>query len=140
MVAAADFARLVSRCLAVPEAAGKRLDVHGPEAITIPDALRTYCHQLGPGTRVVSMPLWFMTLADRTILRRQLRGTLGLMRALQQQGERGDPRQTNQLPGTSRHNTHRMAPDPDPSLRSPPLPGKVLDHQSDASRRGPRRI
>jgi uncharacterized protein YbjT (DUF2867 family) len=99
MVAAADFARLVSRCLAVPDAAGKRLDVHGPEAITIPDALRTYCHQLAPGTRVVAMPLWSMTLADRTILRRQLRGTLGLMRALQQQGERGDPRQTTQLLG-----------------------------------------
>ena len=78
MVAGADFTRLVSRCQAVPEAAGKRLDMHGPKAITIPDALRTYCHQLAPDTRVVSMPLWFMTLADRTILRRQLRGTLEL--------------------------------------------------------------
>jgi hypothetical protein len=33
------------------------------------------------------------------LLRRQLRGPLGLMRALQQQGEPGDPRQTNQLLG-----------------------------------------
>jgi uncharacterized protein YbjT (DUF2867 family) len=97
MVAAADFARLVSRSLAVPETAGRCLDVHGPEAITIPDALRTYCDQLAPDTRVVSMLLWFMKIVDRTLLKRQLSGTLGLMRALQQQGERGDPRQTNQL-------------------------------------------
>ena len=99
MVAAADLTRLVSRCLAVPEAAGQRLDVHGPEAITIADALHAYCRRVAPGTSVVSMPLWFMTLADRTILKRQLRGTLGLMRALQRDGERGDPRLTDQLLG-----------------------------------------
>jgi hypothetical protein len=47
------------------------------------------------------MPLWFMTLLDRTVLHGQLRGTLGLIRALQQFGERGDPSETNRLLGTA---------------------------------------
>ena len=99
MVAAADFARLVSRCLTIPDTAGQRLDVHGPKAITIADALRAYCSHHSPGTRVVSMPLWFMSLADRTILRGRLRGTLPLMRALDSHGERGDPGPTRRLLG-----------------------------------------
>ena len=99
MLAAADFARMVSRALTTPESAGQRLDVHGPEALTIADALRAYCARLAPDTRVVTRPLWFMTLLNRTALRGQLRGTLELMRVLQRSGERGDPSQANRLPG-----------------------------------------
>jgi uncharacterized protein YbjT (DUF2867 family) len=99
MIAATDFASMVSRALATPEAAGQRLDVHGPQPLTIRDALRLYCQHLAPGTRVITMPLWFMTALDRTVLRGQLRGTLGLMRALQRSGERGDPGETNRLLG-----------------------------------------
>jgi uncharacterized protein YbjT (DUF2867 family) len=99
MIAATDFARMVSRALVTPESAGKRLDVHGPQALTMADALGVYCEQLAPGTRVVTRPLWFMTALDRIVLRGQLRGTLDLMRALQQSGERGDPSQANRLLG-----------------------------------------
>ena len=99
MLAATDFARMVSRALATPESAGQRLDVHGPDAVTIADALRIYCARLAPGTRVVTRPLWLMTVLDRTVLRGQLRGTLELMRVLQHSGERGDPSQANQLLG-----------------------------------------
>jgi uncharacterized protein YbjT (DUF2867 family) len=99
LVAAADFARMVSRALATPESAGKCLDIHGPQALTIADALRIYCERLAPGTRVVTRPLWFMTMLDRTVLGGQLRGTLELMRVLQHSGERGDPSRANQLLG-----------------------------------------
>jgi uncharacterized protein YbjT (DUF2867 family) len=99
MIAAGDLARLISKCLAVPESAGLRLDAHGPRAVTLMDALRAYRDHLAPDVRVVSRPLWFMTILDRTVLRGQLRGTLGLMRAIQEQGERGDPRPTNKLLG-----------------------------------------
>lgn len=99
MVAAGDFARMVARAIAAPDAAGRTLYVHGPEPLTIPEALRVYRDHLAPGTRVVAMPLWCMTLLDRTVLRGQLRGTLGLMRVLQDTGERGDPSQANQLLG-----------------------------------------
>jgi uncharacterized protein YbjT (DUF2867 family) len=100
MLAASDFARMVARALATPESARKRLDVHGPQALTIADALRIYCERLAPGTQVVTRPLWFMTVLDRTVLRGQLRGTLELMRAMQRSGERGDPSQANRLLGT----------------------------------------
>src|SRR5215211_3894388 len=36
LLAAADFAGMVSRSLSTPEAGGKHLDVHGPQAFTIP--------------------------------------------------------------------------------------------------------
>jgi uncharacterized protein YbjT (DUF2867 family) len=99
LVAATDFAGMVSCALATPESAGTRLDIHGPQALTVADALRIYCEQLAPGTRVVTRPLWLMSVLDRTVLRGQLRGTLDLMRVLQQSGERGDPSQANRLLG-----------------------------------------
>ena len=99
LLAAADFARMVAHALATPESAGKRLDVHGPQALTIADALQIYCERLTPGTQVVTRPLWFMTVLDRTVLRGQVRGTLELMQAMQRFGERGDPSQANRLLG-----------------------------------------
>ena len=101
MVAATDFARLVSRSLTVPQSVGLHLDVHGPQAITIPDALRRYCNRLHPDTRVVSVPLQLMTILNRTVLHRRLDATLPLMKALQSQGERGNPRPTRQLLGAT---------------------------------------
>jgi hypothetical protein len=82
---------MVSRALVTPESAGQRLDVHGPQALIIADALWIYSAWLAPGTRVVTRPLWFMTLLDRTVLRGQLRGTLELMRALQHSASGGTP-------------------------------------------------
>jgi hypothetical protein len=42
---------------------------------------------------VATRRLGFMTVLDRTVLGGQLRGTLDLMRVLQQAGEWGDPSQ-----------------------------------------------
>ena len=90
MVAANDFARMVSGSFRTPEAANRSFFVHGPEAIKIPDALRLYCSMVEPGKRVVSMPLWFMWVVDALFMRRRLRSTLQLMGAMQRVGERGD--------------------------------------------------
>ena len=68
MIAAADFARMVSRALGTPKTTGMCLDIHGPQALTIRDALRVYCQRLAPGTRVVIRPLELMALLDRTVL------------------------------------------------------------------------
>ena len=99
MVAAGDFARMVSRSFRMPEAANRVFFVHGPETITIPDALRLYCSLVEPGKRVVSMPLWFMSIVDALFMRGQLRGTLQLMKAMQNLGERGDPSGANEMLG-----------------------------------------
>ena len=99
MVVAGDFARMVSRSFRTPEAANRFSFVHGPEAITIRDALRLYCSLVEPGKRVVSMPLWFMSMVDALFMRGQLRGTLQLMKAMQNLGERGDPSGANEMLG-----------------------------------------
>jgi NADH dehydrogenase len=90
MVAANDFALMVSGAFRTPEAANRSFFVHGPESTTIPDALRLYCSLVEPGKRVVSMPLWFMWIVDALFMRGRLRSTLQLMRAMQRVGERGD--------------------------------------------------
>jgi hypothetical protein len=99
MVAAGDFARMVSRSFRTPEAANRHFFVYGPEAITIPGALRLYCSLVEPGKRVVSMPLGFMSVVDTLFMRRQLRSTLQLMRVMQRVGERGDPSEANEVLG-----------------------------------------
>ena len=99
MAAAGDFARMASRSFRTPEAANRHFFVQGPEAITIPDALRLYCSLLEPGKRVVSMPLWFMSVVDGLFTRRQLRSTIQLMRVMQRVGERGDPSEANEVLG-----------------------------------------
>jgi uncharacterized protein YbjT (DUF2867 family) len=99
MVAAGDFARMVSRAFRTPEAANRHFFVQGPGAITIPDALRLYCSLVEPGKRVVSMPLWFMSVVDGLFMRRQLRSTIQLMRVMQQVGERGDSSEANEVLG-----------------------------------------
>ena len=99
MVAASDFARMVSRSYRTPEAANRYFFVHGPEAITIPDALRLYCALAEPGKRVVWIPLWLMSTVDALFMRGRLRSTLQLMRVMQRLGERGDPSETNRVLG-----------------------------------------
>ena len=99
MVAARDFAQMVSRSFWTPEAENRQFFVQGPEAITIQDALRLYCSLVEPGKRVVSMPLWFMSIVDALFMRRQLRGTLQLMRVMQRVGEQGDSSDTDTVLG-----------------------------------------
>lgn len=99
MVAAADFAHMVSRAFLAPQAARRDLFVHGPEEVTIADALRLYCKLVEPDKRVVTVPLPLMRLADRLFLGGELRANLELMGVLQRVGERGDPAEANELLG-----------------------------------------
>jgi uncharacterized protein YbjT (DUF2867 family) len=99
MVAADDFARQVVTAFRTTAAAGKTFYVQGPEPIRITDALRLYCALVKPGTRVVTVPLEFMSLIDATVARGRLGRTLTLMRLLQLVGELGDPSEANRLLG-----------------------------------------
>lgn len=55
-LAAADYARQVSRAFATDEAANKCFYNLGPQKITIPDAIRQFCARHYPGYKVSSMP------------------------------------------------------------------------------------
>jgi uncharacterized protein YbjT (DUF2867 family) len=99
MVAASDFAHMVSRAFRTPEAANHDFFIFGPEVVTIPDALRLYCSLVEPDTRVVTVPLGIMSLADRLVMGGRLHANLQLMRLLQRLGERGDPSEATRLLG-----------------------------------------
>jgi uncharacterized protein YbjT (DUF2867 family) len=90
MLAAADFADLVCRAITSPAAAGHRFYVKGPQALTLPEALATYCAALAPGTRVNTVPLPMMAAVDRLALHGTLRRTIETMRLLQRLGDVGD--------------------------------------------------
>jgi uncharacterized protein YbjT (DUF2867 family) len=104
MLAAEDFGAMVSRALSTDSPVDQTLTVHGPEAHTIPDALRIYCDLCAPGVTVASRPLWLMAALDRTVLRGSLGDTIPLMRALQQFGEQGDPNEAARLLGPATTN------------------------------------
>ena len=99
MVAATDFAAMVVRAWRVPQAAGCALYIQGPEAITIPDALRQYCRLVEPGKRAVTVPLGIMAAVDSLLAGGKLRHTLDVMRLLQRVGEPGDAGEANRLLG-----------------------------------------
>ena len=99
MVAASDFAQMVSRAFRTPEASNRDFFIHGPEALTIPSALRLYCSLVEPRTRVVTVPLGIMSLADRLLMGGRLDASLQLMGLLQRLGERGDPSEAASLLG-----------------------------------------
>lgn len=60
MLAAEDFAAIVSRALSTDHVVNQTLTVYGPEAYTIPAALRIYCDLCAPDVTVASRPLWLM--------------------------------------------------------------------------------
>jgi NADH dehydrogenase len=99
MVAAADFARMVSTAYARPEAANKVFFIHGPQAYTWHQALKQYCALARPGYRIVTLPFWLAEILARVGRRAELRAALPFLRYLAQIGERGDPTEANALLG-----------------------------------------
>lgn len=87
MVAAEDYAAMVSAALATLGAGSQRLYVFGPEAIRIADALRVYCRVMHGGKPVVTVPLGVMDLANRLIMGGAMTRELTLMRIMQRVGE-----------------------------------------------------
>jgi NADH dehydrogenase len=99
MVAAADFARMVSTAHARPEAANKVFFIHGPRECTWRQALKQYCALARPGYRIVTLPFWLAEVIARVGRRAELRAALPFLRYIAQTGERGDPTEANALLG-----------------------------------------
>jgi NADH dehydrogenase len=99
MVAAADFARMVSTAYARPEAANKVFFIHGPQAYTWPQALRQYCALAHPRCRIVAIPFWLAEVFGRVGRRAELRAALPFLRYIARTPQRGDPTEANALLG-----------------------------------------
>ncbi len=98
-VCAEDFAIQVVRAFATPEAANRSFFVHGPEVLTLHQALGIYRRIVAPDKRLVTVPLSVMSMIDRLFMRGRLAPNLQIMRLLARLGERGDPTEANELLG-----------------------------------------
>lgn len=98
-LAASDYARMVSRAFQRPEAANKRLFIYGPDALTMPEAIRKYCSIVHPDIKVSSVPIGLLAAIGRLSLNPELRFVAGLMRFFEKVGEGGDPTEANELLG-----------------------------------------
>ena len=87
MVAAEDFARMVSSAQGSEMAGSGRHPVFGPEPLTIPEALKRYCDAIEGGKRVVTAPLPVMKALNATVMRGELNRELALMAVMGREGE-----------------------------------------------------
>jgi len=96
-VCAEDFAAQVSRAFATPAADGRDFYIHGPQPLTLRQALGIYREIVTPDRRLVTVPLPVMSVIDRVFMGGKLTPGLQIMRLLARLGEHGDPRPANEL-------------------------------------------
>ena len=101
--AADDLGRMVSAAYQLEEAADKRFFVHGPEAMTMKEALERYCRAFHPEAASVSvMPVDAARAVAKSTGNQMLGFFAELMAYFDQVGEMGDPSEANQLLGAPR--------------------------------------
>jgi uncharacterized protein YbjT (DUF2867 family) len=98
-VCAEDFAGQVARAFATAAAANREFYIHGPEALTLRQALGIYQRNITPGKPLVTIPLPVMAGIDHAFMGGKLAPNLQIMRLLARLGERGDPAPANELLG-----------------------------------------
>lgn len=98
--AADDLARMVSAAHQRPEAAGTRLSIHGPQALTMPDALERYRKARHPDVPPVQvLPLDVARQLAVSTADPALGYMTEMMAYFDQAGEGGDPTLANQILG-----------------------------------------
>jgi uncharacterized protein YbjT (DUF2867 family) len=95
-----DYASMVSRAYSTPKAVNKLFVMHGPQVMTMPDALKAYCAILHPGLSVENI-----TIAEAHELAEQpdyywMDSAADFMEKFEIYGEWGDPAETNAILGT----------------------------------------
>lgn len=98
-VTADDFARQVVRAFTTSGAESRDFFVHGPEALTLQQALHIYRRIVVPYRPVVMIPLPAMSVIDRLFMGGKLGPNLQIMHLLASVGEHGDPTPANELLG-----------------------------------------
>jgi NADH dehydrogenase len=98
-VCAEDFAAQVALAFATPGAANRDFYIHGPEELTLRQALGIYRRIVVPDKRLVTIPLPVMASIDRMFMGGKLAPNLQIMRLLARIGEQGDPTAATELLG-----------------------------------------
>jgi uncharacterized protein YbjT (DUF2867 family) len=98
--AAEDLGRMVSTAYQLEEAANKSLFAHGPEAMTMKEALECYCRAFHPEVESVSvMPVDAARAVAKSTDNQMLGFFAELMAYFDQVGEMGDPAEASRLLG-----------------------------------------
>jgi uncharacterized protein YbjT (DUF2867 family) len=98
--AAADLARMISVAFRQEAAANKRLFVHGPEALTMPEALERYRRAVHPDIDAVAvMPIEAARGIAESTGNQVMAFMAEMMSYFDQAGEGGDPTEANRLLG-----------------------------------------
>jgi len=99
LIAADDFAAMVSRAFQSPTAPGREIAVYGPQAVDFHAAIRRYAAVRHPGMRVYKVPLWAASLLGGLTRDPFLRTNAMVMR-MYGRGEPGDPARADPTLGT----------------------------------------
>ena len=98
--AASDLAQMVSRAYQTEEAAGRRLVIHGPEALTMVQALDAYRSALHPEIATVTvLPTEAARAQAAASDNKMLAMMADMMAYFDAAGELGDPEEANALLG-----------------------------------------
>jgi uncharacterized protein YbjT (DUF2867 family) len=98
-VAAADYAGMVAKAYATPAAANKTLHIFGPQAMTMAQALQTYCTLASPAAKVGSIPFWMAALIGSLTRDKSLQAAVPFFRYSAKVAEEGNPAEANALLG-----------------------------------------
>ena len=91
---------MVSASYRLEEAANKKFFIHGPEAVTIHEALGRYCTVFHPEIRKIStMPLWLVRFMATVRRNKQMKFAGELIAFSEKVGECGDPAEANCILG-----------------------------------------
>jgi len=98
--AAEDLARMISNAFQRPEAREKRLYVHGPQGVTVKDALERYCRAMHPEIEDVAvMPIEAARALAESTGNVFIKNFAELMDYFKKVGEPGDPAEANRILG-----------------------------------------
>jgi uncharacterized protein YbjT (DUF2867 family) len=98
-VAAADLGKMVAASYEDDRALGKRLFVHGPESLTLPDAFGRFVNACYPGQKIMHLRLWQAKLIAKLNNSEELPDAIKLIDYFDRVRELGDPAEANTLFG-----------------------------------------
>lgn len=97
--AARDFGAMVAASYRTDEVIGRRLFIHGPEAITLSEAITAYRQACHPERRIMSLRPWQARWLARLSRQAPLREVAMLIQYFDRTDELGDPAEANRLLG-----------------------------------------
>ena len=94
-----DYARMVAKAYATPEAENKNLFILGTESYTLRQALKTYCAIVHPGIKIITLSFWAASLFVILGWREELKTALPFFRYFEHVQIKGSLAEANALLG-----------------------------------------